>query len=173
MNVRTACIAFLVALALVLAGCSANSTLTATVLGDGRPASKKPPTPVAMGQRAWSGNWAITIRSEKRTRSVRGAKAGKRSQLMLLHFEVGNGGTSGGHISVPSFALTDETGTELEAVLLPGSKYLSSDPVAVKAGTKRSFTIVYRIPKGGGPFVWRFWSSGQGPGSKSAVLAVR
>ena len=177
MNARTARIAALLALTLVLvlalAGCSQSAAIKIDAPADGGSASSVGPTPVSMGQRAWSGDWSMVVTRTQRKGTVDGVHAGKGNQLLVVHFDVMNGSTRNGDVNVASFALTDEANAEIAPVLLESHKYVSNNPIAVVAGTKQSFTIVYRVGKGSGPFVWRFWPSVQGSQPKPAVLVVR
>ena len=174
MSARIVRIALLVTLVLVLAGCSQSGT--GIKIDTPSSSQKEPtvgPTPVSMGTRAWSGDWSVLVTRSRRKGTVAGVPAGKGNQLLVLDFEIHNGSTLNGDVSASSFALTDETRAEIGSVLVQDHKYVSNNPIAVSGGTKRLFTIVYRVPRNAGPFVWRFWPSVQGSQPEPAVLAVR
>jgi hypothetical protein len=126
-----------------------------------------------MGRTAWSGDWSIVVSRTQRKGSVGGVPAGNGKQLIVIDFDIRNGSTHNGDVNVSSFVLTDETKAQIGSVVLQGNRYLSNNPIAVVGGTKRSFSIVYRVQNGAGPFVWRFWPSIQGAQPQPAVLAVR
>ena len=106
-------------------------------------------------------------------RSLRGAPAGKGNRLLIIKFDLRNGGTQDAEVAASDFALSDETGTKYTPLTFPGGAYLSNAAQTIGSGTKDSFAMVYRVPATGGPFIWRFAGSGQGAQTAPAVLAIQ
>ena len=171
MSARIVRTVVLLALTLALVGCSSSSGIK--IDAPSTPTPSVGPTPAPMGTRARSGDWSIVINRSRRMGTVSGVSAGKGNQMLVLDFEIHNGSTLSGDVNLTSFVLNDEARAEIRSVRLPSSHFVSNNPIAVPGGTTRRFTIVYRISKGGGPFVWRFWPSVQSAQPKPAVLAVR
>jgi hypothetical protein len=164
------------AVALVLLpGCSksASVSLSGDAAAPSATSGAKSVTPVAMGQQAWCGDWGISVRSAKRVRTLRGAPAGKGNRLMIVEFDLRNGGTQDAEIAASDFTLSDETDTKYTPLTFPGGAYLSNAAQTVASGTKDTFAMVYRVPATGGPFIWRFAGSGQGTQAAPAVLAIQ
>jgi len=155
---------------ILLAGCSSNASISLT--GDTPTPTANSVTPVAMGQQAWCGDWGISIGSVKRMSTVRGAPAGKGKRLLVIKFDLRNGGTKEAPVVASDFTLNDETNAQYDPVIFPGNAYVSNNSETIGAGTKESLAIVYRVPRASGPFIWRFAGSGQSSQAKPAVLAV-
>ena len=169
MNARAVAVVMAVALTVALLGCS-NSGV-APVLEDTRATEPDAPAAVAIGRQAWSGDWAIVVTRVQRKSTLEEATADNGNELLVVHVDIRNGGTDPGDVLASSFNLTDETGTELDTVKLKSKEYLSDRPEVFKSGTKREVAVVYRVPKGGGPFIFRFWAPGRN--APAAIVAIR
>lgn len=156
MSVRVFSVAFAIAMVVLVGGCAKSGV--APPLVDNRATPAADPAPVAMGRQAWSGDWAIAVTGAKRKSSLDEVNAGKGNELLIVSLDIKNGGTNSGNLLASSLNLTDETGAEIEPVELESKKYLSEKPQALASGTRKTFTVVYRVPKGAGPFICRFWS---------------
>lgn len=168
-NARAVAIVMAAALTVALLGCSKAGV--APVLEDTRATEPDVPAPVAMGRQTWSGDWAIVVTRVQRKSALEEVTADKGNELLVVYVDIRNGGTDPGDVLASSFNLTDETGAELETVKVKSKEYLSDSPEVFKSGTKREVAVVYRVPKGGGPFIFRFWAPGRN--AQAAIVAIR
>lgn len=187
MRMRTLWVfALLAAVAIVMTGCSQGAQTQATTpaatpatTGNEAPSDAEAATPpdgpalTAMGTAATSADWTITVKEVEREDSAGGADAASGKELLVIKFELKNGGTKDEGIGPTSFILADETGVEFSATPTGDPKFIFNIEQPIKAGTTREIRIAYEVPKGAGPFTWTFTPFVEGGEATPAVLEVK
>ena len=178
-------IGLLVAVAAValLVGCGGAGTQTRDTSKPATPAAQTPEpddatsagkvAPVEMGQPAMSGTWTITVKEAERTAEAGGAKAESGKELLVLRFDLKNGGAKGEGTGPTSFKLTGPDGTEYQASPTSDSLFIFNTPQPIKAGETREIMIAYAVPVGVGPLQWAFTPFVEGGQAQPAVVNIK
>ena len=164
----------LIASLLVLAGCGGGATTATTgtqaetppAAGSQTPAE---PSPAAMGKPATAGDWTITVKNVARAETAGGGSPSAGNELLVITYELTNGGAAGKGNGPTDFTLADAGGATFQAAPTGDPKFIFNTQQPIKAGETREILIAYDVTKGAGPFVWTFSPFGA---PKPAVLEV-
>jgi hypothetical protein len=172
---------------LLLGGCSAGSgqnqtpsatgaSETASASAGQQPGADTGSAPSSattpMGTAAKVADWTITVKAASRKAEAGGAKAADGKELLVIDFELKNGGKDSG-VGPTSFKLADTKGADFTATATSDPAYIFNIEQPIKAGTTRKILIAYEVPKGAGPFVWTFSPFVEGGQPAPAVLEVK
>lgn len=173
------------AIAIVLTGCSPSTSSTepeepaatdtqAPADTAGEPAATEAePELTPMGTAATSADWTITVKSATRAAEAGGATATSGNELLVITFDLTNGGTADEGVGPVSFVLADDAGTEYSAAPTGDPAFILNIEQPILAGTTREILIAYEVPAGAGPFTWTYLPFVEGGGNAPAVLEVK
>lgn len=162
-----------------LAGCGGGKAAETTPITP-PPATEAPATgteakvaPVEMGQPATSGSWTLTAKTADRAADAGGASAASGQELLVITFDLTNGGTADEGIGPTSFKLAGPDGTEYQATPTSDPAFIFNTEQPIKAGETREIKIAYGVPTGTTPFQWTFEPfSASGP-PQPAVINIK
>lgn len=166
-------------LAVALAGCGGGNAAQ-TAPSTPPPATEAPATgtdakvaPVEMGQPATSGSWTLTAKSAERAAEAGGATAQSGQELLIITFDLTNGGSADEGIGPTSFKLAGPDATEYQAAPTSDPAFIFNTQQPIKAGETREIKIAYGVPTGTTPFQWTFEPfSASGP-PEPAVINIK
>jgi hypothetical protein len=134
---------------------------------------KGAPAPAPMGTVATSGGWSITAKSTKRGETAGGMRATEGLELLVVTFELTNGGKKADKVGASCFVLADKGGTVYHPVPTTDPAFLFNEDKPVKAGATSEMRMAYAVPERVGPFTWTFTPPGQsGAELASAALEI-
>jgi hypothetical protein len=132
------------------------------------------PAPTPMGVVATSGGWSITAKSTTRGETAGGMRATQGLELLVITFELENGGKKADKVGSSWFVLADKGGTVYHPVPTTDRAFLFNEDKLVQGGATSEMLMAYAVPAGVGPFTWTFTPPSQsGADSVSAVLEVK
>lgn len=165
-----------VVLAATLAGC-ASSTPTEPAEPT-EPAAEQPAegeakvAPVEIGAPATSGDWTLTVKSAERAAEAGGATAESGKELLVITFDLTNGGATDQGTGPVYFVLSGADGTTYDAAPTSDPAFIFNTPQPIKAGETREIKIAYGVPTGSGPFQWAFTPFVEGGAAEPAVVNI-
>jgi len=172
-----------VALALVLAGCSAaEPTTEPEAARPTEPAATQPAetgsepaavTSVPMGTAATSGDWTLSVKETEREASTAGVDAASGNELFVVKLELTNTASTNRGTGPAFFILTDSSGAKYDPALTRGREFIYDTPQPIKAGETREIRIAYEVPVGSGPFTLAFTRLADGVEQAPAVLEAK
>jgi hypothetical protein len=173
----------MLAVAVVLAGCSGGGQPAATTPEQPAPAGTEAPAatpaepapssaPVAMGTPATASDWTLTVKEAEREDKAGGAAATGGNEMLVIKFDLTNGGAQDAGVGPTDFKLADQNGTEYQAAPTNDPTFIFNIEQPIKAGTTREILIAYEVPKGTGPFNWTYEPFVEG-GTTPVVMEVK
>lgn len=151
-----------------------TSSADATVSAIGTVTMNGAPAPTPMGVVATSGDWSITAKSTTRGETAGGMRATQGLELLVITFELTNGGKKADKVGSSWFVLADKGGTVYHPVPTKDRAFLFNEDKLVKAGVTSEMLMAYAVPEGVGPFTWTFTPpSRSGADPVSAVLEIK
>jgi hypothetical protein len=131
------------------------------------------PAPTPMGAVATCGGWSITAKSTKRGQTAGGMRATQGLELLVVTFDLTNGGKKAAEVGSSCFVLADKGGTVYHPVPTTDPAFLFNEDKSVKAGATSEVLMAYAVPERVGPFTWTFTPPGQsGAEPVSATLEI-
>ena len=112
------------------------------------------------------------MNSVERKPSAGGAKAGSGNEILVINFDLKNGGAKDADVAASSFTLADRIGSMFNAVQTSDPAYIYNIQQPIKAGTTRKIRIAYEVRKGAGPFQWIFSPLVESGGATPAVFDI-
>jgi hypothetical protein len=135
---------------------------------------KGAPAPTPMGLVATSGGWSIVAKSTKRGQTAGGMRATQGLELLVVTFDLTNGGKKADKVGSSCFVLADKGGTVYHPVPTTDPAFLFNEDKPVKAGATSEMLMAYAVPERVGPFTWTFTPAGQsGAEPVSAALEIK
>jgi hypothetical protein len=128
---------------------------------------------VEIGQPATSGAWTLTVSDAQRAAQAGGAVAQSGQELLVLTFDLKNGGTKDEGTGPTSFKLTGPDGTEYQASPTGDPEFIFNTPQPIKAGETRTIKIAYGVPTGTSPLQWVFAPFVEGGQAEPAAVNIK
>lgn len=126
--------------------------------------------PTPMGTSATAGDWTITVKEVERARSAGGADASSGKELVVITYDLKNGGPADQGTGPVDYSLADAGGAAYTVAQTSDATFIFNIPQPISTGETREIRIAYEVPEGSGPFVWTFAPFGA---AAPAVLEVK
>jgi hypothetical protein len=128
--------------------------------------------PVEVGMPVTVADWTLVAKEVEREQSTGGADAPEGQELLVITFDLTNGGSADQGTGPTYFKLTGSDGTEYQATPTSGEEFIFNTPQPIKAGETREIKIVYPVPTGATPFQWSFEPFVEGGVPAPAVVNI-
>lgn len=144
--------------------------VTAVASDTAQPSAKVAPS--KMGQPATVGTWMIVAKSADRSQKVDTVSAKKGKELLVISFDLTNGGALDDDTHPDYFTLVDPDGTKHKAVEVNDTTFIHKTAQPIVAGEMREIFVAFSVDKGDGPFQFTYLPMSEEGKSQPAVVDV-